>query len=123
MTNVAVGDEVVVNPGVSPVDEIIALGNDSPMGSGFGIWGEHARGGHANYAIAPARNVVKRPSSRTWEECAAYPLCYLTAWRMLRRARLAAGDTLLVVGHRRWRRHRGARVGPGDGRPRVRDLP
>ncbi len=98
VTNVAVGDEVVVNPGVSPVDEIIALGNDSPMGSGFGIWGEHDRGGHANYAIAPARNIVKRPSNRTWEECAAYPLCYLTAWRMLRRARLTAGDTLLVVG-------------------------
>ena len=50
VNHVAVGDEVVVNPGVSPVDEIIALGNDSPMGSGFGIWGEHDRGGHANLA-------------------------------------------------------------------------
>ncbi len=98
VTNVAVGDEVVVNPGVSPVDEIIALGNDSPMGPGFGIWGEHDRGGHANFALAPARNIVKRPANRTWEECAAYPLCYLTAWRMLQRARLSAGDTLLVVG-------------------------
>jgi NADPH:quinone reductase-like Zn-dependent oxidoreductase len=98
VTSVAVGDEVVVNPGVSPVDEIIALGNDSPMGPGFGIWGEHDRGGHANLAIAPARNIVRRPPNRTWEECAAYPLCYLTAWRMLRRARLGAGDTLLVVG-------------------------
>jgi NADPH:quinone reductase-like Zn-dependent oxidoreductase len=98
VTNIAVGDEVVVNPGVSPVDEIIALGNDSPMGAGFGIWGEHDRGGHANLAIAPSRNIVARPAGRTWEECAAYPLCYLTAWRMLRRARLAAGDTLLVVG-------------------------
>ena len=98
VTNVSVGDEVVVNPGVSPVDEIIALGNDSPMGAGFGIWGEHDRGGHANLAIAPSRNIVTRPADRTWEECAAYPLCYLTAWRMLRRARLRAGDTLLVVG-------------------------
>ena len=98
VTNVAIGDEVVVNPGVSPVDEIIALGNDSPMGPGFGIWGEHDRGGHANFAIAPARNIVPRPQNRTWEECAAYPLCYMTAWRMLRRARLGAGDTLLVVG-------------------------
>ncbi len=98
VTNVAIGDEVVVNPGVSPVDEIIALGNDSPMGPGFGIWGEHDRGGHANLAVAPARNIVPRPQNRTWEECAAYPLCYLTAWRMLRRARLGAGDTLLVVG-------------------------
>ena len=119
VTNVAIGDEVVVNPGVSPVDEIIALGNDSPMGSGFGIWGEHDRGGHANFAIAPARNIVKRPPNRTWEECAAYPLCYLTAWRMLRRARLGAGDTLLVVGHRRRRRHRRARAGQGDGRARL----
>ena len=47
MTSVAVGDEVVVNPAVSPVDEIVALGNDSPMGRGFGICGEHGWGGHA----------------------------------------------------------------------------
>ena len=33
-----------------------------------------------------------------WEECAAFPLAYLTAYRMLRRARLKSGDTLLVVG-------------------------
>ncbi|MDQ3107343.1 MAG: zinc-binding dehydrogenase, partial [Actinomycetota bacterium] len=29
---------------------------------------------------------------------AAYPLAYLTAWRMLRRARLSAAETMLVVG-------------------------
>ena len=40
------------------------------------------------YAVAPARNVVPRPAGRTWEECAAYPLATLTAYRMLRRARL-----------------------------------
>ncbi len=95
---VAPGDEVVINPGVSPVEDIIALGNDSPMGPGFMIYGEHCRGGHARYAVAPARNVVRRPANRTWEECAAYPLAYLTAYRMLRRARLGAGQTLLVVG-------------------------
>jgi zinc-binding alcohol dehydrogenase/oxidoreductase len=94
----APGDEVVINPGVSPVEDIIALGNDSPLGPGFKIFGEHCRGGHATHAVAPARNVVRRPASRTWEECAAYPLAYLTAYRMLRRAQLAAGQTLLVVG-------------------------
>lgn len=98
VTSVAVGDEVVINPGVSPVDEIVAWGNDSPMAPGFMIYGEHCWGGHAEYAIAPARNVRPRPAGRTWEECAAYPLAYLTAYRMLRRARLRAGDTLLVVG-------------------------
>ena len=95
---VAVGDEVVVNPGVSPVADIVALGNDSPMGPGFTIYGEHTWGGHATFAIAPARNVVPRPANRSWEECAAYPLASLTAYRMLRRARLQAGQTVLVVG-------------------------
>ena len=68
------------------------------MGPGFEIWGEHTWGGHGEYATAPARNVVKRPASRSWEECAAYPLTSLTAYRMLRRARIKAGDTVLVVG-------------------------
>jgi zinc-binding alcohol dehydrogenase/oxidoreductase len=98
VTHVAPGDEVVVNPGVSPVADIVALGNDSPMGPGFAIYGEHTWGGHATYATAPGRNVVARPASRSWEECAAYPLASLTAYRMLRRARLRAGHTVLVVG-------------------------
>ncbi|MEI8238948.1 MAG: zinc-binding dehydrogenase, partial [Actinomycetota bacterium] len=96
--SVAVGDEVVINPGVSPVDDIVRLGNDSPMGPGFMIYGEHRWGGHADYAVAPARNVRHRPVGRSWEECAAYPLAYLTAYRMLRRARVEAGNTVLVVG-------------------------
>lgn len=98
VVGVAIGDEVVVNPGVSPVEDIVALGNDSPVGTGFAIYGEHCWGGHATFAVAPARNVVPRPAGRTWAECAAYPLAYLTAYRMLRRARVRAGHTVLVVG-------------------------
>jgi NADPH:quinone reductase-like Zn-dependent oxidoreductase len=98
VTNVAEGDRAVINPGVSPVQEIVALGNDSPMGRDFMIYGEHCWGGHATFAVAPARNVVAAPEGRAWEELAAYPLAYLTAYRMLRRARLRAGETLLVVG-------------------------
>lgn len=98
VTHVAVGDEVVVNPGVSPIEDVIAYGNDSPIGPGFMIWGEHCRGGHADYAIVPARNVRPRPQSRSWHECAAFPLAYLTALRMLRRARLRAGERVLIVG-------------------------
>lgn len=98
VTGVAVGDEVVINPGVSPVEDIVALGNDSSMGPGFMIYGEHCWGGHGTYADAPARNVVRRPANRSWAECAAYPLASLTAYRMLRRARVGAGQTVLVVG-------------------------
>ena len=53
VTDVAVGDEVVVNPGVSPVADIVALGNDSPMGPGFAIYGEHTWGGHATLRHRP----------------------------------------------------------------------
>lgn len=98
VTTVKVGDEVVVNPGVSPVADIVALGNDSPMGPGFMIYGEHCWGGHGTFAVAPSRNVRPRPAGRNWQECAAYPLAYLTAYRMLRRARVQAGQTVLVVG-------------------------
>jgi NADPH:quinone reductase-like Zn-dependent oxidoreductase len=92
------GDEVVVNPAVSPVDAVVAYGIDSPLGEGFQIVGEHRWGGHADLLVVPARNVVPRPAGRPWEECAAYPLATLTAWRMLRRARLASGESVLVVG-------------------------
>jgi NADPH:quinone reductase-like Zn-dependent oxidoreductase len=35
VTSIAVGDEVVVNPAVSPVADIVKYGNNSPMGPGF----------------------------------------------------------------------------------------
>ena len=98
VTGVVVGDEVVVNPSVAPIEAIVAYGNDSPLGRGFQIVGEQRWGGHGDLLVVPARNVVPRPASRSWEECAAYPLATVTAWRMLRRARLRAGETCLVVG-------------------------
>ena len=93
-----VGAEVVVNPAVPPLEAIIRLGVDSPLGRGFEILGEQRWGGHADGVVVPAWNVVPKPPERSWEECAAFPLATLTAYRMLRRARLAAGETVLVVG-------------------------
>jgi NADPH:quinone reductase-like Zn-dependent oxidoreductase len=89
---------VVVNPAVSPLEAVVSLGVDSPLGAGFEIVGEQRWGGHADLLVVPGRNVVPRPAGRSWEECAAYPLATLTAWRMLRRARLTAGESVLIVG-------------------------
>jgi NADPH:quinone reductase-like Zn-dependent oxidoreductase len=94
----AAGDEVVVNPAVAPLEAIVAYGDDAPLGRGFQILGEQRWGGHGERVVVPARNVVARPAGRSWEECAAYPLATLTAWRMLKRARLAAGEVCLIVG-------------------------
>jgi NADPH:quinone reductase-like Zn-dependent oxidoreductase len=98
VAGVEVGAEVVVNPAVAPIEAVVALGNDAPMARGFQILGEQRWGGHGGLVVVPSRNVVPRPADRSWEECAAYPLATLTAWRMLRRARLAAGERCLIVG-------------------------
>jgi NADPH:quinone reductase-like Zn-dependent oxidoreductase len=98
VTSVAVGDEVVVNPAVSPLEMVLAHGDDAPMFPGFQIVGEQRWGGHAELLSVPARNVVPKPAGRSWAECAAFPLATLTALRMLRRARLQAGESVLIVG-------------------------
>ncbi len=98
VSGVAVGDEVVVNPAVSPIEMVVAYGDDAPMHPGFQIVGEQRWGGHGELVTVPARNVVARPRGRSWAECAAFPLATLTALRMLRRARLRAGESVLIVG-------------------------
>ncbi len=98
VTEVAVGDEVVLNPAVAPLAMVVAHGDDAPMYPGFEIVGEQRWGGHAELVVVPARNVVARPANRSWSECAAFPLATLTAYRMLRRARLRSGERVLIVG-------------------------
>ena len=95
---VADGDEVVVNPAFSCRRCVTCLAGESPLCPSFGIVGEHRWGTHAQEVVVPAANVVGRPPGLDWPEAAAYGLCFLTAWRMLRRARLAPGEVLLVVG-------------------------
>jgi zinc-binding alcohol dehydrogenase/oxidoreductase len=98
VTTCAPGDEVVLNPSVSCRRCRYCLAGESPLCRQFQILGEHRWGGHGELVVVPDANVVPRPPGRTWQECAAYPLAYVTAWRMLKRARLQAGETLLVVG-------------------------
>ena len=92
------GDEVVINPAISCRRCPVCLSGESPLCASFGILGEHHWGTHAEQVVVPAANVLPKPAGRSWEEAAAFSLCALTAWRMLRRARLAAGETMLVVG-------------------------
>jgi zinc-binding alcohol dehydrogenase/oxidoreductase len=95
---VEVGQEVVLNPAVSCGTCRQCLAGDSPLCARFGILGEQMWGGHGELVVVPARNVTPKPANRSWEECAAFPLATLTAWRMLTRGRIAAGQTVLVVG-------------------------
>lgn len=54
-------------------------------------------GGHAEAVCVPARQAFPMPDSMTFEEGAALPVNYITAWHMLFRvAALRPGETVLV---------------------------
>ncbi|HLU40849.1 MAG TPA: zinc-binding dehydrogenase [Microthrixaceae bacterium] len=97
VTGWAPGDEVVVNTAIVPA-EALERGQDSVLDPTMRILGEHCWGGHGEYCVVPAHQLERRPTSRTWAESVAYPVCATTAWRLLRRARVQAGDTVLVTG-------------------------
>lgn len=92
------GTEVVVNPAVSCRTCRACLAGESPLCRQFQIVGEHRWGGHGNSVVVPMANVSPRPQNLSWEQSAAFGLATLTAWRMLRRGRLQAGETVLIVG-------------------------
>jgi len=98
VTTVAVGDGVVVNPSVSCGSCQACLRGDILFCDTYQILGEHRWGTLADQVVIPARNVVPKPSVLGWDHAGAYALAYGTAYRMLRRARLKVGDTLLIVG-------------------------
>ena len=80
------GERVVINP------SIVHHGRIS-------IIGEHSDGTHAELIAVPATNVYPLAESLSFEEGAAFPLVFLTAYRMLAtKAGLRAGEWVLVWG-------------------------
>ncbi len=98
VTTVSVGDEVIVDPSLSCGRCPACLAGDIVYCRRYGILGEHHPGTLAEAVVVPARNVVSKPPELDWETAGSFGLSTGTAYRMLRRARLAAGDVLLVVG-------------------------
>jgi NADPH:quinone reductase-like Zn-dependent oxidoreductase len=63
------------------------------------VIGAHRAGGYAEYIVVPERNLLHKPANLSFEEAAAFPLVFLTAWHMLMtRARLQPGEWVLVMG-------------------------
>jgi len=94
----SVGDDVVIDPSTScGVCEVCDAG-DIPFCVDFKIVGEHRWGTHAEHIVIPAVNAVPKPPALDWPAAAAFGLVMSSALRMLRRARLVPGETVLVVG-------------------------
>jgi NADPH:quinone reductase-like Zn-dependent oxidoreductase len=97
--SVKVGERVVVAPGLScGLCQQCRAGDDNHCRR-YTILGFLFDGGCAQYVRVPETNVLPMPETLTYEEAAAVPLVFLTAWHMLiARAHLQAGEDVLVLG-------------------------
>jgi len=87
VTGLSPGQPVVINPGLLQPSGRIA------------VVGEHTQGTHAELVAVPAANVYPLADGLGFEEAAAFPLVYETAYRMLvTKAALREGEWVLVWG-------------------------
>jgi NADPH:quinone reductase-like Zn-dependent oxidoreductase len=62
------------------------------------VIGINVFGGYAEYVKVPATNLVRVPENLSYEQAAAMPITFSTAWHMLvTRARVSGDDTVLVL--------------------------
>ena len=99
VTSVAVGDVVVINPGISDRTCEFCLDGEQPLCPRYGILGEHLPGTMAELVVVPEWNVLRIRAQADEAEAAAFTLATLTAYRMLvTRARVQAGERVLIWG-------------------------
>jgi NADPH2:quinone reductase len=87
-------------PGLEVAGEVVRLGEGvSQPALGEKVCALVAGGGYAQYVNAPAVQCLPAPPSLTLEQAAALPETFFTVWlNVFERARLKAGETLLVHG-------------------------
>lgn len=97
--DVAAGDRVIINPGISDRSCDYCLAGEQSLCVHFGILGEHHQGTLAEYVVVPSANVRRIPRAITDISAAAFTLATLTAWRMIvTRARVRSGEHVLIQG-------------------------
>src|SRR5215469_1795187 len=65
----------------------------------YGATNEHFTGGYAEYALASARRMARKPKTLSFIEAASVPVVAVTAWQMLfDYAHVTAGQTVLIHG-------------------------
>lgn len=100
VTRVKPGDPVLVSPGLSCGQCPQCLAGDDNLCRHYEILGGYRRdGGYAELVAVPEVNVLPKPARLSFEDAAAIPLTFLTAWNMLVAvARLRPGEEVLVMG-------------------------
>ncbi|GBC76957.1 Sorbitol dehydrogenase [bacterium HR08] len=99
VTRAKVGERVLISPGLSCGQCPACLnGRDNFCPDYEVIGSSRSDGGYAEYVKVPEVNIVPIPDPISFEEAAAFPLVFLTAWHMLvTRAGVRPGETVLVI--------------------------
>lgn len=93
VTNVAIGDEVIINPALRWYEESVA-----PPAT-FDILGMPDHGTFAEKIVISAEQVEPKPAFLTWEEAGVVALAGLTGYRaMFTKGQLKAGETVFIPG-------------------------
>lgn len=93
------GDEVMIQPGTYCGSCRFCREGRENYCENFGILGRHRDGTQCGILAIEPRYLQKKPAHVSFEEAAAFPLVFLTAYQMLvRRAQAQKGETVLVLG-------------------------
>ena len=93
------GQKTLVNPTLSCGVCAVCANGDDHLCRSYDVIGRGRNGGNAELVTVPAVNCLPYPENLSWEEAAAVPLVFLTAWHMLvTRARVRPGEDVLVIG-------------------------
>ncbi len=93
----APGTRVMLSPGLACGHCAACLAGDDNCCRQYRVLGYQAWGGYAEYVCCPVANLIALPEGFGFEESAAFPLVFLTAWHMLvTRARVRLGEDVLV---------------------------
>lgn len=91
------GDKVLIAPGVRCRKCVHCITNNDSMCNSFKIMGFQVQGGYAEFAKAHVDNIIPISDKYSFEEWAAIPLVFLTAWHMLiTRGQLRPGENVLI---------------------------
>lgn len=93
------GQRVVINPGFAHKEDDYTKHGEECLSPHYHVLGEKNRGGFAQFIKVPQRVLAPLPDDIDFTHAAASLLVSLTSWRMLvGRAKLQAGETVLIVG-------------------------
>jgi len=99
VTNVKRGDKVCLYPASGCGACEYCLAETDYFCTRSKLLGQDLDGTYAGYVKVPARNCFPLPAGLSFEEGAALPLAYTSAWRMLiSDAQLKPGEHVLIVG-------------------------